>query len=425
MPHFNILMDGKKIGEGSATASAKDFTFSVDTVANAAHKLQIQYDNDTNWNGQDRNLIVNKVTLNGHTVSATDSIVSYDRGALDGRDVVHGQSEMWWNGTLVVNADKSFFASTVASTPTATAPTTPAPSSTASTSGGYDRPFGENAPWNVAVKGLQVDPNSAHLADLFYNHASDRPGNFNLNLNEGFAVYSAKDATGMFKVDTSYSTNIDGKTIPWNPSWKAPDTSDGKVIVLDPDTGREWDLWQTKFDGSTVHAVNGSLVPGDYHTYEGGNMPSRGAGIEYLAGLVRPEELAAGKIEHALAMTISNTDGDRFVAPATKLEHPENPSGGIPEGTRFALNVTDAQIDSWTKTLPVAWQDEGHVIATALRDYGWFITDTSGGAASFEFEDKASAGTDYHNMGIADAGNMLDGLMHQSQIYALTSADHY
>ncbi|MBP2233200.1 endoglucanase [Azospirillum agricola] len=107
--HFKVLVDGSVIGEGTATASAKDYSFTTSVTADTAHKVQIQYDNDAVVNGQDRNLTVNSVTVNGHTHAATDSTVTYDKGALDGKDVVAGQSGLWWNGTLVVDADKSHF----------------------------------------------------------------------------------------------------------------------------------------------------------------------------------------------------------------------------------------------------------------------------------------------------------------------------
>jgi Endoglucanase len=121
--HFNLLVDGKKVGEGVAGTSAKDFAFSTNVTADQAHKVQVQFDNDASINGQDRNLIVNKITINGHAVNATDSNVTYDKGALDGKDVVKGQSGMWWDGTLVVNADKSWFPGSSTPTP----PTSPTP----------------------------------------------------------------------------------------------------------------------------------------------------------------------------------------------------------------------------------------------------------------------------------------------------------
>jgi hypothetical protein len=97
--------------------------------------------------------------------------------------------------------------------------------------------------------------------------------------------------------------------------------------------------------------------------------------------LVRPEEIMQGEIRHALSMPIRNTDGKLSVAPATKIEHPSHPGDQIPEGMRFALKLTDEQIDEWTaslpKHLPEVTRYSARVIATALRDYGWFITDTS------------------------------------------------
>ncbi|WP_052293709.1 cellulase family glycosylhydrolase [Azospirillum sp. B510] len=108
--HFKVLVDGKMIGEGTAGTAAKDFAFNANVGADMAHKVQIQYDNDSVVNGVDRNLFVNKITIGGHAVTPTDGIVSIDKGALDGKDVIAGQKEMWWNGTMEVKADKSWFA---------------------------------------------------------------------------------------------------------------------------------------------------------------------------------------------------------------------------------------------------------------------------------------------------------------------------
>ncbi|KAA0688955.1 hypothetical protein DS837_00950 [Azospirillum brasilense] len=109
--HFNLLVDGKAIGGATVGTAAKDFTFATNLTADQAHKVQVQYDNDAVVNGQDRSLFVNKLTINGHAVAPTASNVTYDKGALDGKDVVKGQAGLWWNGTLVVDADKSWFPS--------------------------------------------------------------------------------------------------------------------------------------------------------------------------------------------------------------------------------------------------------------------------------------------------------------------------
>ena len=122
--HFKVMVDGQVIGEATAGTAAKDFTFNANVSADMAHKVQIQYVNDAVVNGADRNLYVNKITIGGHAVAPTDKIVTIDKGPLDGKDVIAGQKGMWWNSTMEVQADKSWFAG--ATTPTnPTNPTNP------------------------------------------------------------------------------------------------------------------------------------------------------------------------------------------------------------------------------------------------------------------------------------------------------------
>jgi len=121
--HFKLLVDGVTIGEGTTATTARDFVFSANVAPGTAHAVQVQYDNDAVVNGQDRSLIVNTLTINGHAVAPTDGIVTYDKGALDGRDVVAGQSGLWWNGTLVAAADKSWFPAPESTPPAAVAST--------------------------------------------------------------------------------------------------------------------------------------------------------------------------------------------------------------------------------------------------------------------------------------------------------------
>ncbi|KJR61957.1 hypothetical protein VY88_28985 [Azospirillum thiophilum] len=108
--HFTLLVDGHAVGGVTVGTAAKTYAFSTTVAADSAHTVQIRYDNDGFAGGQDRNLFVDSISVNGHGYAATDAAVTYDKGALDGRDTVKGQSGMWWNGTLVVAADKGLFA---------------------------------------------------------------------------------------------------------------------------------------------------------------------------------------------------------------------------------------------------------------------------------------------------------------------------
>jgi hypothetical protein len=301
------------------------------------------------------------------------------------------------------------------------------------------RPFGPDAPWNVSVAGLPRHPESASYSALLWNDATaDRAGNFNLSF-DGYTypVYELTGTEAEVPVDIlmDWGSNIDGGTMPWNPDWQAASGTDGQVIVLDPATGREWDLWQVSYEDGRVKASNGNLVDGDYWTKEDGFAPSRGCGIQYLAMLVRPFEIACGEIRHALSMPIANPSGEAYVAPATKLEHPDL-GAGIPEGMRFAIDVTDRDIDDWVDSLPSGLGEEtrrsARIIGTALRDYGWFVTDTSGGA-HLQFEDRLTAEDDWVALGLDEQEvewsvyprDLIDGLITEDNLYAIVPSDQY
>ncbi|MCX8035893.1 MAG: hypothetical protein N3D11_02330 [Candidatus Sumerlaeia bacterium] len=306
----------------------------------------------------------------------------------------------------------------------------------------YVRPYGPNAPWNIPVPGIPRHPESDLWADRLWRlSTADRPGNFNLGGFEDYSypVYTADEATTWVAVRSRHPDwgNLHGRSIPWNPNWRPAKGSDGQVIILDPATGREWNLWQVEFDGQTVVIGNGSLVDGDYRTKEDGFRPSRGCGIPYLAMLTRPEEIMQGAIRHALSMPIKNPNRNVFVPPATKTDAPRSgPADGVPMGMRFALNVTDEDIERWIGGLPPQLGDttrySARVIAKALREYGWFVTDTSGGAF-FQFEYNGTAGEKWKALGLDKRliggkeypRDLLDGLLAQERIYALVPSDQY
>jgi hypothetical protein len=301
------------------------------------------------------------------------------------------------------------------------------------------RPFGPEAPWNVPVTGLPRHPDSASYSVLLWNDATaDRAGNFNLSF-DGY-TYPVYELTGAetevpVEITMDWGSNIDGGAMPWNPDWQAATGTDGQVIVPDPATGREWDLWQVSYEDGQVTASNGNLVDGNYWTKEDGFAPSRGCGIQYLAMLVRSFEIACGEIRHALSMPIANPSGEEYVAPATKLEHPEL-GAGIPEGTRFAIDVTDQEIEDWVNALPASLSEEtrssARIIGAALRDYGWFVTDTSGGA-HLQFEDRFTAEDDWVALGLGEQEvewsvyprDLIDGLITEDNIYAIVPSDQY
>ncbi|MEM1065096.1 MAG: hypothetical protein AAF771_13765 [Pseudomonadota bacterium] len=324
---------------------------------------------------------------------------------------------------------------------TATDPGAPPPPEVAAAIQNYDtalprRPYGASAPWNIPVAGLPRSPQSDRYANLMWNNAPTRQGNFNLAFNSyTYPVYYVDTATTTARVRTEWRTNLNGRRIPWNPAWEPAPGSDSQIILLDPATGREWNFYKASYSDGVVRARNANLVPGNFWTKTSGFAPSRGVGIPYLAMLVRPEDVRRGRIDHALSMPIRQPDGRRFVAPATKLEHATGRSG-IPEGKRFALDITEADIDRWLRQMPAGVTPEmkrfGRIVARALRDYGWFVTDTAG-SPTLQFESTVSAGAEWEALGVSNRkiGNkfyprdILDGLITADNIYAIVPSDEY
>lgn len=299
----------------------------------------------------------------------------------------------------------------------------------------YRRPYGNLAPWNIPVAGLPRHPESEFYASLLWESTMPRDGNFNLSFEDHtYPVFSVSEATGYRRIRTEWPTDLDGTKIPWNPSWRPAPGLDRQVIIIDEENGREWNLFQVTFRGKTVLATNANLVPGDFRTRRTGFSPSRGAGIPYLAMLVRPEEIAAGQILHALSMPAKGTSGEFSVPPAVKLEH-DHGRPGIPEGLRYALDVSDQEIEDWIRglsDLPDETQRSARIIARALRDYGWFITD-SAGSSHFQFEANVSAHDDWKRLGLYEQGSgdtvyprdLLDGLVTKERIYAVVPSNAY
>ncbi|NUH65500.1 hypothetical protein HTT03_09400 [Sulfitobacter sp. S0837] len=299
----------------------------------------------------------------------------------------------------------------------------------------YKRPYGSAAPWNIPVRGLPIHDKSAYYAQLMWQDAPNTKGNYNLSfVTYTYPVYKAADAAGVIEVRTRWRSNINRKKIPWHPSWRPAAGNDGQVIVLDEARGLEWNLFQVKPRRHHLLVTNGNRVPGDYRSRTKGYEPSRGIGIPYLAMLVRPEEIFRGRIEHALSMPISNPDGRYYLPPATKLENAHG-GEGIPLGMRFALRVSDAEIETWVRSLSGAskgTQRSARIIARALRDYGWFVTDTSG-SASFQFESTLTAGPEWKLLGLGNAQigdrvlprDLLDGLIRPERIYVIAPSNKY
>jgi hypothetical protein len=99
----------------------------------------------------------------------------------------------------------------------------------------------------------------------------------------------------------------------------------------------------------------------------------------------------------------------------------------VPHGTRFVLDLSDAEITAWLdgRGYRGRLRETARVFAVALRDYGLIQTDSTGGPAIIQVaggrNPEIAAG--WRALGITDDGStLLDGLMTRDNIRVLAPA---
>jgi hypothetical protein len=330
----------------------------------------------------------------------------------------------------------------------------------------FTRAFGPAAPWNRPVAGLTQHTDSATLSSRLLADGSVTPGDFNCTFSQyTYSVYEKDGSGGKPAATTTIQVSFtdhghptwgnvtEGTLVPWNPAWlpsggfwAGSNAEDNWLIILDTSTGEEIDLWQVSLVSGKLQVGSANKIAGDYRTKiapVASDIGARGCGIQNLAFLVRSKEVESGVIEHALGMPTraesTPTAPLPFVSPAQKTDGNVNlgavTNPGIPSGTRFYLNMTDTELDTWVAALPsalgTAGKNSARIIAQALRDYGWFISDSAGNAAHFQFEDYNSA--DWTALGLQPQTiggkpypeSLLDGLITSGRLRAIVPSNLY
>lgn len=173
------------------------------------------------------------------------------------------------------------------------------------------------------------------------------------------------------------------------PAEAEPDPeADAHVSIVDPERGCVYDLFGATRTGDTMTARLANATPIDSTgTYVDG-LGSRASGFSAAAGLIWPEEIEAGVIDHALIFAYPHTRAGAFVTPATKTDGTTTTSSALPMGARVRLDPTlDLSSLGLNRT--------ERIIATALQRYGMVLADTSGGFTLYAAHGSALASDPY------------------------------
>ncbi len=237
-----------------------------------------------------------------------------------------------------------------------------------------ERLYSEDSPFNQMIPdGAQVDPKSAHMIGSLV-----RAGR-----KQGFLIALKRWTTPVYYADSNtprYRVKMTAKWAPANffegvptPDGAAPDPAgDGHMVIIDKDSGCEFDFWRAKKKGASWEASWGNSLRTDGDGIFPKGLSARGSGFAVPAGMIFPDEMIAGVIEHALEFSYNYPKRGGPVEPATESDGHSGRSDAIPEGARLQLDP-DLNLD----TLGLTRYER--IIAEAAQKYGMILADNGGG----------------------------------------------
>jgi hypothetical protein len=261
------------------------------------------------------------------------------------------------------------------------------------------RLYSRTSPFNRPIpRNVRIDPRSdqyvAGLADVA------QQGGFVIAVRR-YTVpsYGASARTPRDRVSLTASWAPRRMMVAPIPASARPDpASDGQMAILDSSNGCEYDFWKAQKQGETWTAAWGNAIPFRGSGAYPGGLSARGSGFALLAGLMRPKELAAGRINHALIFSYPYTSSAGFVSPATESDGQSDRSDALPEGARLQL---DPAFD--VRSLPKYERP----IARALQRYGMYLGETGGSNVSLYAINPQSYRTNPYR-GVLPGGDYVD-----------------
>ncbi len=288
-----------------------------------------------------------------------------------------------------------------ASTPPLTAPTAPSPPTSPGTPttlsyGNIQKagtgvgaslngavPFPADNAWNQDISSAPVDPASSTLISSMGLDTGLHP-DFGSGLYQGAPIgipYTVVDAA-QAKVAIHFQAYGDESDagpypVPANapiegqPANGGAFSGDRHVLVLDRSANRLYELYNAtpNIDGSW-NADSGAVFHLDSDTVRPTAKPgwtsADAAGLPIFPGLARYDEVAAGKIAHALRFTVQNSR-KAYVPPATHAASSNTSASLPPMGMRVRLKAGYA--------IPATFSNDTKVVLQALKTYGMIVAD--------------------------------------------------
>ena len=245
-------------------------------------------------------------------------------------------------------------------------------------------PFAPTSVWNQALPSdAALDPQSStYVSGLLSQISSAGLWMNTYQYSTPVFTVSAGQPTVTVKLDTASSPQATALRASWlqvpiPADAEAASSSDEHMVVYQPSTDRMWEFWKMTLESDGWHAQWGGTMnsvstnPGYFTSPGPSNWGATASSLPLLGGLIRPSELAAGHIDHAIALAIPNTRAQYFTWPAQRTDGNVYSTTAIPEGQRFRLDPNLA-----LSTIPMS--PLVRMIAVAAQKYGMILRDKSG-----------------------------------------------
>jgi hypothetical protein len=233
--------------------------------------------------------------------------------------------------------------------------------------------FPTDSYWDADVSRLPVDTRSATWVNSAgasaYLHADFGSGQWNGGP-IGIPYVTVAGDQPRVPISFQYASESDPGPypIPSNPPIEGgpQSTGDRHVLVVDRDNCRLWETFATYPNGDgTWRAASGATWNLNSNALRPTSWTSAdAAGLPILPGLVRYDEIAGGSINHAIRITLNETD-NRYVWPA-RHRAGYGDANDAPMGARLRLKA------SFNET---AYPQTAQVILRALKKYGAIVAD--------------------------------------------------
>ncbi len=266
-------------------------------------------------------------------------------------------------------------------------------------------PFPADSLWNADISSAPVDPNSAAVINFIgagtSMHADFGAGQYlGSTIGIPYLVVGGQQPPVAINF-TAYGSESDPGPMPVPVTapiegYPNPGSGDRHVLVLDNSNCFLYELSSSYVSGNSWNAGSGAvwdLLSNEQRPYTWTSADA--AGLPIFPGLARYDEVAAGKISHALRFSLQQSRA-AFIPPASHWAANSSNSNAAPMGLRLRLKASfDVS----------GYSTANQVILNVLKKYGMIMADNGSNLYLSGAPDDRWDNTDLHALDQVSASN--------------------